>query len=145
MNKLDLVPLHILIDRVVEPARRHAKVTVLPVALPVMAVPLAMVLTQAAWFDVMFTTDPEAMASVAGGGCAFILLTYLVRSLTFAALTTAAVDAVAGRPVSMGRAWAFVLRPRVLFMLLLVGMASFGSFMMCFLPLVRAAPRCGSR
>ena len=41
MNELRLPAFRILIDRVVVPARRHVKGTVLPVALPVMAGSLA--------------------------------------------------------------------------------------------------------
>lgn len=145
MNRLDLIPFRLLIDRVVVPARRHLKTTLLPVALPVMAAGLALALVQAAWFDILFdpNPDPDAAAAflgtaVAVGGLSLLML--VVYGLAFAALTVAAVDAVASRPVSMGRAWAFVVRPRVFLGLFLLGLAYFGSAMMCFVPALYVVP-----
>ncbi len=145
VNELDLIPFRTLIDRVVVPARRHLRTTLLPVALPVMAGSLAVALAQIAWFDVMLDPDPDpdAAAAFLGAGCAFMGLSFLmlaVYGLAFAALTVAAVDAVASRPVSMGRAWAFVVQPRVLLGLVLLGLAYFGSTMMCLVPALYVVP-----
>jgi len=52
----------------------------------------------------------------------------------FGALFVASVDAVAGRPVSMGRAWATVFRPKVLGTSLLMFLASTAGMFMCCIP-----------
>lgn len=145
MNQLSLIPFRTLIDRVVVPARRHLKATLLPVALPVMAAGLVLAFAQMAWFDVMLDPNPDPDAAVAffGAALAFMGLSFLtlgVYGLAFAALVVAAVDAVASRPVSMGRAWAVVFRPRMLLGLFLLGLAYCGSAMMCFVPAIYVVP-----
>jgi uncharacterized membrane protein len=147
VNDLDLVPIHLLIDRIPGLARPYARVTVLPVALPVMAAGLAVALSQIAMFETLFSADPspdpDAMAAALvtlGSFFALAMAMMAIYALAFGALTVAAVDALAGRPVSMGRAWTSILRPRVLLTLLLVGMASAGSLMMCILPALYVIP-----
>jgi hypothetical protein len=55
-------------------------------------------------------------------------------------MQVAALDAVAGRPVSIGRAWGFILRPRVLLTLIGTGVMVMGAYLCCFLPALYVWP-----
>ncbi len=143
MNDLDLIPFRTLLDHVVVPARRHVRSTVLPIAVPLALVSAAMAMVQIQWTQSLATPDPDDLEALFSGFLSLLgvsLAASVVFGLAFSALTVAAMDAVSGRPVRMGRAWLFVFRPTVFLTLMLVGIADGLSLMMCFLPAFYVMP-----
>jgi succinate dehydrogenase/fumarate reductase cytochrome b subunit len=72
-----------------------------------------------------------------------LLLSFLVAAVLvigYNAMQVAALDATAGRPVSMGRAWRFVFQGRVLGTLFLWLVAAALSLMCCLLPALYVIP-----
>lgn len=144
MNDLDLIPFRVLLDQVVVPARRHLRDTLPGVAVPLVLASLAASFTQVRWsqmvLDPTLQQDPAVFLLSALVFLAVALLALFVFGATFWALTVASMDAVAGRRVDMGRAWRYVFRPHVFATLLVVGIADFLAFMMCFLPALYVVP-----
>jgi hypothetical protein len=62
------------------------------------------------------------------------LLFFLVYGIGNGALMVAAVDATAGRPISMKRAWLMMVSPRVLGTVILGWLAAMVGFVLCVLP-----------
>ncbi|MDA8017717.1 MAG: hypothetical protein MPN21_09740 [Thermoanaerobaculia bacterium] len=142
MSRLDLVPFRLLIDRVPAVVRRHAGQFFWPTALPLLAVGVALAIAQVRWTESVFDT-------ASGGGNMFaffglflliVVLSLGVYVLVYLALAVVAVDAVAGRQVSMGRAWRFCLRPTVLGTSVFAGIAIGISFTACCIPGLFVAP-----
>ena len=82
----------------------------------------------------------EEMMTVVTGGCLLFVVALAAYGLGFSALLVGSLDAVAGRPVDMRRAWLFPFRPPVLATLVVVAMANFLSFMMFLLPALYVVP-----
>lgn len=143
MSRLDLLPFRLLIDRVPVLIRRHIKTFFWATALPLLAVGLATAWIQHQWLRQM--VDPATAASANPFG---FLATYFLSSiialcvyaLTYMALGVAAVDALAGRPVSLSRAWLFCLRPTVLGTSFVVAVVVAISFGLCCIPGLFVAP-----
>jgi hypothetical protein len=139
----DLAPLSFrqLVDRVPRMALPHLRTTLLPVALPLATAGVLLAVLQSRWSQSLTTaTDPGELFGgmfVFFGGAMVVLAAY---ALGFSALQVASVDAVAGRPVNMTRAWLFTLRPPVLLTLLVVYFLGFVSLMMCFVPALYVVP-----
>jgi hypothetical protein len=132
------IPFRFLLDEAVRHARRHFKKMYPAVAFPVALLGGAIPLAQAFVFGRMAGGDPSA-----GFGSTIVAMTVFVGVmliwlaayyLGYAALFVAAVDALANRPVSMKRAWVFVLRPRVFGTLILTTLAFALGAMLCVLP-----------
>ncbi|MCP4654806.1 MAG: hypothetical protein GY856_05235 [bacterium] len=144
MTDLDLTPFRFLIDGIVVPARRHVRETVMPIAVPLALSGILLAVAQLRWLKGMASGDPEAFGEFFAGFFLFMLLTFAVTALyglALSALTTGAMQAVSGRPrISMIEAWVFVVRPSVLGTLILIGMASFISSMMCWIPALYVVP-----
>ncbi len=139
---LDLIAFRILIDRVVVPARRHFRQLFLPVAVPLALAGLLLAVIQAGWFQGALggaETFPD-LGLMFGGMLLMVTVFAAAYGLGFSALMVASTDAVAGRTVSMWRAWLFPLRPAVLATLIIVAVADFLAVMMCFLPALYVVP-----
>ncbi|HSS50351.1 MAG TPA: hypothetical protein VLX28_15545 [Thermoanaerobaculia bacterium] len=67
-------------------------------------------------------------------------LLVLLSVMAYVAGQVAAMDALAGRPMDMGRAWRFAVRPSVWGTLLLSFLAILVSFLFCVLPVFFVAP-----
>lgn len=131
------VPLRILLDEAARLGRRHFKAIFLPVALPVAAAQVLMVVAQYRFMGGIATAaepDLTAFFTSFGGFCAAFLLFLLVYGVGYGAMGAAAVDATAGRRPDLGRSWRFVLRPRVLLTLASMGAAITLGTMCCLLP-----------
>ena len=143
MTGLDLIPFRTLLDHVVVPARRHVRKTLLPIAVPLAAVGVALAVAQIRWSQTLLAGDPEEMGPFFAG-CFVVLLLSLVAGFVFGmafnALTVAAMDAISGRGVRMARAWGFVFRPAVFATLMLVGILDFLSMMALVLPALYVVP-----
>lgn len=135
------LPFRQMLDEAVRQTRRHFRriypYVAIPTALAGGLVPLA----QGVFFRDAFAgagpnKHPE-MARMALGIGMFggVTLVYMiVYGLAYGAMFVAATDAVSGREVSMRRAWALVVRPRVLGTLLLLTLAVMFGFIFCVLP-----------
>lgn len=143
MSRLDLTPFRILLDRVPVLARRHLGSYFWPTALPLLVVGVSFALLQSRWTETML--DPDAMASAnpflfLGPFFLAFVVSMLVYVLAYVALAAAAVDAVAGRPVSLARSWRFCLRPTVLGTHFVAGVVVGVSFLLCCIPGFFVAP-----
>lgn len=141
MSELDLLSFRLLLDRVVEPARRHFRRIFPPIAVPLAAAGLLLVVVQVGWTQSLFGATSFPDIGVMFGAILLLLLVFFVAyGLGFSALSVGSLDAVAGRPVDMRRAWIFPLRPRVLGTLIVVGVLDLLSLMMCVAPAVYVVP-----
>jgi hypothetical protein len=136
------IPFRRLIDEGIRRARRHFRAMYLPVALPVSIFYGVLPILQLQWLRAMAGMgrgdaprgfDTRFFSAFAGFiGWTFLAL--VVQGLGYGTLVVAAVDAVAGRAVSMRRAWGTVLSPGVLATLFLAALATFGGMLFCVLP-----------
>jgi hypothetical protein len=136
------LPFRQVLDEAVRQARRHFRrifpYVAIPAALAGGLVPLA----QGVFFRDAFGgggvsgPHPEFARIAVGmglfGGVMFVYMT--VYGLAYGAMFAAATDAVAGREVSMRRAWSLVVRPRVFGTLLLLTLAVGFGMLFCVLP-----------
>lgn len=126
-----------LLDEAAKWARRSFRALYLPVAVPVAAAQVLLVVVQAVWMGSLFSTStaaPEAVfGQFAGFGCAVVVF-WLVVGLAYSALAAAAVDAAAGRAVSFRSRWLWVLRPKVVGVLFLSAMLAGVGMLFCILP-----------
>ena len=141
MSRLDLTPFRLLIDRVPAVARRYVGAYFWPTALPLLVVGVAMALVQVRWTESMFNAAAgDSPFAFFGAFFLAVIVSLTVYLLAYLALAVLAVDAVAGRPVSMGRAWLFCLRPTVLGTNLVATVVVLVSFAMCCIPGFFVAP-----
>jgi hypothetical protein len=130
------MPFPVLLDEAMRRARRHVRTIYLPLALPLAVINAAVAVLQAVWLgpEKMSSTDP--WQSIARS-CSVMLVSLplsVVMLLLHAAMVVAAVDAVAGRGVSVRRALRFVVRPGVLGAQALVTLCVAAAFLCCVLP-----------
>lgn len=132
------MPLRALLDEAVRQARRHFGRIYLPVALPLALVAGLLALVQGQYYAAVGVDQRSAdlagvlprLGLVMAGTFVFLL----AFGLGYGALVAGAVDAVAGREVSMKRAWSLMFRPRVLGTLLLCWMGFAVGLMCCLAP-----------
>jgi hypothetical protein len=130
-----------LLDESMRQTRRHFKAIYPAVAIP-LAVGAGMVpLAQAVWFQSFRFPDsgpePGNLPLFFVGMIGFVLVTLVflaVYVLGYAALLVGAVDAMAGRPVQMSRAWLSMLRPQALGTLVMAWLATIAGMVCCLLP-----------
>lgn len=130
------LPLRMILDEAVKRGRRHFREMYLPVALPLACVTGLVPLMQARWMRHMISGRPD-FSSFSGDMVLFVvgmLIFATVSVLGHLAMTVAAVDAVAGRVVSMGRAWTALLNLRALGTLVLNWLAVLLGSCLCCLP-----------
>ncbi len=135
---LQPLPFRLLLDEAVRRVRGHFRRIYPAVAIPLALVSGAVPLAQGVFFRRVLTPGgPPETAHAIVGLVAFLLVIVVfvvVSGLGYGALFAAAVDAIAGRPVSMARAWRFMVRPRVLGTALLAGVATVFGMLFCILP-----------
>ena len=130
----------VLLDEAIRRARPRFMRIYPAVAIPCALVQCSFPIAQAVWFRNAFSRtsprvpNPAWMIGFFGAFAAVFLLFLSVYALGNAALMTSAVDAVADREISMGRAWRFVVRPRVLWTMFLSGVAATLGMLFCILP-----------
>ncbi len=141
MSDLDILSFRLLIDRVLEPARRHFRDVFLPIAVPLAATGVLATLLQVGWLKTLMGGGDLSQVLPMVGGIFFLVVAILaVYGLGFSALVVASLDAVGGRGVEMAHAWTFVLKPRVFGTLIVVGVITFLSLIMCLLPALYVVP-----
>ncbi len=141
MNDLDPTSFRLLLDRVMAPARHHFRRLFLPVAVPLAASGMLATVLQVGWFKTLLGGGDFAQVLPMIGGMVLLFVAILaVYGLGFGALFVGSMDAVAGRPVAMGRAWLFVIRPPVFLTLIVVMVLNILSLMFCLFPALYVTP-----
>ena len=131
-----VLPLRVLLDEAMRLLRAHFRRLYPPFAAFFVALGGLSVVFQIGYFEGLLRAD-----LVAGcGSFAALLAVSAVLGLGYMALQVAALDAVAGRPVSIGRAWGFILRPRVLLTLVGTGVMVLGAYLCCLVPALYVWP-----
>jgi hypothetical protein len=135
----ETLPFRVLLDEAVRHARRHFRRIYPSVAIPLAVASAGLPLAQLLFLRSMPVPgqmEPSPIAMIQGFGLfiGVMVVWLVVYMLAYGALLAAVVDAVAGREVSMGRAWRLMLRPQIIGTLLLTGFAVGLGFLLCVLP-----------
>ena len=135
------LPFRQILDEAVRQTRRHFRRIYPAAAIPMALVAGAIPISQALFFRTALAQKgpprgPEMARMFVGmGAFATVMLAFVVVSvLSYGAMFAAATDALAGREVSMARAWRAMVRPRVLGTQLLVLLAVMVGSFFCILP-----------
>ena len=127
------MPLRLLQDRAVAVARRHFLAIFPAVAIPIALINGGFPLAQGLLMGPMMTTSgpPDPSRFFVMMAAFFVAFGLLMAAWLFGngALYIAAMDAAAGRPVSMARAWRMVARPSVWATMRMTGTPAF--FVIC--------------
>ena len=136
------VPFTVLLDDAVRWTRRYARAIYPPVAIPAAVLAGLVAAAQIAWqpSQRMAAADPWGTLARFYGMMAALVPYMLVIAVLYAAMTVAAVDAVAGRAVDVRRALRFVVRPRVLLTQLEVFFLEGVALLFCALPALYVWP-----
>jgi hypothetical protein len=125
-----------LLDGALRRLRQHVRAVYLPFAVPLALIAGAQPLVQLELTPGMYGqhADPSTflrqMAIIYG----LLFVMGMLYGLTYVAMVIAATDALAGRPLSPGRAWLTALDPRMLGTQLLVWLACLAGCVCCILP-----------
>ncbi len=134
------VPFRQMLDEAVRHARRHFKRIYPAAAIPLALSAGALPLVQGLFFGDVFASaqarHTDMTRVIVGGGLfVFAMLVFIaVSGLGYGAMFAAATDALAGREVSMRRAWGAMVQPRALGTFLLVGFVVALGSLFCLLP-----------
>lgn len=138
-----LLPFGVLLDRAMGWTRGHLRSVVLPLGTPLAALNGLLAAVQATSFQSLVSGGPDGSAVGIAAGCLTPLLAFLVLVVTwflYSAITVAAVDATAGRPVSAQRSLRFVVDPPRLGTLILTGILTGVSYLCCIVPVLYVGP-----
>ena len=130
------MPFTVLLDQAMREARRYGRVILPSVALPAAVLSSLMVVFQVRYMNALSGAESNPL-QVLAPACSFMAMVFVVIALlvlAYTAMQVAVVDAAAGRPVDMKRAWRFTVELRVLGTLLLVGLAAGALFIVCCIP-----------
>jgi uncharacterized membrane protein len=134
------MPFRLLLDEAMRQTRRHFRAIYPSVAIPVALLATSIGVAQALWFS-RATESTGIPASPWSPEVILLTLVYLgVMIVAYNAMQVAAIDALSGRPVSMGRAWRFTAQARVLGTLFLWYAATLISFLCCCFPALYVGP-----
>jgi hypothetical protein len=137
------MPFPLLLDEAMRWVRRYLRPIYPPIAVAAAVVSASLAVVQNLWLgsEPAAVTDPWQSLARLYSLLAVSLPFTLVIGLLYAAMMVAAVDAVAGRTVDVGRALRFVVRPAVLGTQLLVFLCVVGSAVLCcFVPALYVWP-----
>lgn len=134
-------PFRILLDEAIRLWRQHFRAIYWPVALPIALVATLISALQALWFGRFMEDLGTAQPTLFSPSVLLMSFAYmLLMVVAYNAMQVAVVDALAGRPVDMGRAWRFTLQLRVLGTLVILYVCIIGSFLCCILPGLYVGP-----
>lgn len=135
------LPFRLLLDEALRQSRRHFRAIYPGVAIPMTLLATAVATAQAVWFSHL-KMDLGALGTpfLNLGYLALILVYSTLLMVAYNTLQVAAIDAVAGRPVDLRRAWRFTVRGRVLGTLTLWYVATLASIFCCCLPALVVVP-----
>ncbi len=136
------VPFPVLLDDAVRWTRRYLRVIYPPIAIPAAVLAVLVAAVQVAWQPTQATAAADPWQSLVRiyAMLAALLPYMLAMAVLYAAMTVAAVDAVAGRAVDIRRALRFVVRPRVLATQLAVFFLEGAALIFCLLPALYVWP-----
>ena len=134
------MPFGQLLDEAMKQTRRHFRQIYPPVAIPLALVALGMGVIQAINLQNLSTLSTGNPFALSLDTVALAFVALILMSIGFMALQVAAVEAAAGRPVDLRRAWSFACQPAVLGTLLLQGLAILASVIACLLPVLYVFP-----
>jgi hypothetical protein len=137
------MPFRLLLDEALRQARRHFRAVYPAVAVPVAILSTVVAVCQALWFSSLTANLGSQPAFLSPGYLLILLIQISLFVVAGTALQAGALDAAAGRPVDMGRAWRFALRGRVLGTLALSGLLAMVSVFACCLPAFVVIPLLG--
>ena len=139
------VPFTLLLDEAMRWTRRYLRAIFPTIAVPVLVLAAGLVAVQLFWMTPEGTRGTDLLHWLARlySGLAVSLPFSLLLDVLYAAMTVAAVDAVAGRAVDIRRALRFVVRPRVLGTLLLVFVLDMAALLLCGLAALYVWPLLG--
>src|SRR5690349_2508772 len=102
------MPFRLLLDEALRQARRHFRAIYPAVAIPVTILATAVAAAQAIWFSRLKTDVGTLGTPLLDPGYLGLVLVYSVLLMVaYSTLQVAVLDAVAGRPIDLGRAWRF--------------------------------------
>jgi len=134
------MPFPLLLDEAVWQARRHFRAVYPAVAVPVATLSTAIAILQALWFSNLTVDLGSQPAFLSPGYLTVLVVQIALIVIAGNALQVGAVDAAAGRPIDMRRAWRFSLRGRVLGTLALSGLLCLAAFFLCCVPVLVVVP-----
>jgi hypothetical protein len=135
------MPIVLLLDEGLRLTRAHIRAIFLPVALPVAVFATLAGVAQAFSMQSLFKGGmPSPTLFWTPQVLLVAALLGLLSTVAYVAGQVAALDALAGRPVDMRRAWSFAVRPSVWGTLLLSFLAILIAFLFCVLPVFFVAP-----
>lgn len=134
------MPFRLLIDEAIRRARQSFRELYPPVAIPLAIFTTLMAITQVLW--VSRISSAPATASPFGSPEVILLAIVNVGLLMVAvmALQSGVMDALAGRPIDMKRAWRFAVQGRVLVTVFICYVASIISVVCCCFPALFVVP-----
>jgi hypothetical protein len=122
------MPFRLLLDEALRLTRRHFRAIYLPVAVPMAVLSTIFASLQISWLSGMMQNLGSTQLFTSPRYWLTVLVSLALAVVSYSALQTAAVFAVSGLPVDMGRVWRLVLQGRYLltlalwFLLILVSM-----------------------
>ncbi|HEX4962586.1 MAG TPA: hypothetical protein VF173_17250 [Thermoanaerobaculia bacterium] len=137
------MPFRLLLDEAMRYARRYLRAIWPSVAIPVAIFASAIQVAQALWFARLpeLTRNPTNPFAFWNPGVLALGLVYtVVLVIAYFAMQVAAIDALAGRPVSMARAWRFALQWRALGTILMWYACTIASLVCCLVPALYVGP-----
>lgn len=137
------MPFLVLLDEAMRRLRTHLRAI-----FPAVALPIALLTTLVQVVQILnlrgVLNGEGGVGSVSLSWTPWVLLgallLFIVSALAYLAGQVAALDALNGRPIDMGRAWNFASRPPVWGTLLLSGLATLASLVLCVVPVLYVAP-----
>lgn len=135
------LPFLVLLDEALRQARRHFRAIYPRVAIPVTIMATLVALVQATWFSRLTGDIANLRTPFWSPGYVGLTLVYsLLLMIAYNTMQVAAVDAIAGRPIDMRRAWRFTVQGRVLLTLFLWYLLTFVALICCCLPAFVVGP-----
>ncbi|MEM7482650.1 MAG: hypothetical protein AAF481_15845 [Acidobacteriota bacterium] len=135
-----VISFRVLLDEAFKVTRRHLGQLYLPFALPLALAAVSMVALQG-WMMQGMTEDYESFnLAFTCGVFGLIFVAALSTGVVYFAMSVAAYDAVAERPVGLWRSYLYLFKPRVFGTALLLGLLLLLSYICCILPLLYVAP-----
>lgn len=132
------LPLRLLIDEAVRQSRRYFRALFPAVGIPLALAGGLLPLAQRPYFQLVSQPEERTNLGQMFAGFGFLMLAsvvfLLVYGLGYAVLLAGATDAVAGREISMKRAWLTTVKPSTFFTLLLCWIIFAFGFACCILP-----------
>jgi hypothetical protein len=135
------LPFRVLLDEALRQARRHFRALYPGVAIPVTILATGIATVQAVWFSHLKTDLGALRTPFLNPAYLGLVLVYsALLMIAYNTLQVAAIDAVAGRPIDLRRAWRFTVQGRALGTLVLWYATTLASLFCCCLPALVVGP-----